>query len=58
MIAFHENKYKLVVEYLNVFKEEKKLKDFTRTLAVSFGTVQLVRVRGLILKHCTMDNKS
>ncbi len=25
MIAFHENKYKLVVEYLNVFKEEKEL---------------------------------
>ena len=34
MIAFHENKYKLVVEYLNVFKEEKKL---TRLYETSSG---------------------
>ena len=34
MIAFHENKNKLVVEYLNVFKEEKKL---TRLYETSSG---------------------
>ena len=32
MIAFHENKNKLVVEYLNVFKEEKETNKTLRDL--------------------------
>ena len=54
MIAFHENKNKLVIEYFNVFKEEKKLTRLYETSSGKFWNHSACESKGFNIE--TLNN--